>query len=71
MAELIKTIGYTETSEPGIFMFEDMNQFKTINKAALILDDVLDPIKLMFMTPEEAEKHKLLVERKMEARIKA
>jgi len=54
-----------------VFMFEDMNQFKTINKATLILDDVLDPIKLMFMTSEEAEKHKILVERKMEARIKA
>jgi len=65
MVDLIKTIGYTESSEPGVFMFEDMNKIKVLNKAAVMLDDVLDPIRLEFMTQEEAEKHRILVERKI------
>ena len=44
---------------------------KVLNKACLLLEEAHDPIKIKFMAPEDAEKHKLLMERKAEQRAKA
>jgi hypothetical protein len=59
---LLKTIGFQEV-EAGVFIYID-GDLSMLNKATLMLDDTLDPVRIKFMAPEEAEKHKILMERK-------
>jgi len=40
------------------------SDFVVLNKAALMVDHTLDPIRVKFMTPEQAEKHMLIVKEK-------
>jgi hypothetical protein len=65
---LLTTIGFEEI-ESGVFVYVD-SDFAMINRATLLLDDALDPLRLKFMAPEDAEKHKILMQRKADMAAK-
>lgn len=61
-------MGFSEI-ESGVFALLE-SDFSLLNKAVLHLDDALDPVRIKFMTPEEAEKHKILMQRKADLAAK-
>jgi hypothetical protein len=65
---LLTTIGFEEI-ESGIFVYVE-SDMSMLNKATLLLDDALDPVRLKFMSPEDAEKHKILIQRKADMAAK-
>lgn len=58
----LTTIGFIEI-EPSVYSFVE-DDLSLVNKASLLVDEALDPVRIKFMPPEEAEKHKLLMARK-------
>jgi len=61
---LLLATGFVEI-EAGIFAWID-HDMSMLNRCTLMLDHALDPIRVKFMSPEDAEKHKILMARKAE-----
>ena len=59
---LLLACGFVEI-EPKEYAWLDTD-FTMLNRATLMVDNALDPIRIKFMTPEEADKHMALVKQK-------
>ena len=68
MLELLRDLGYVDT-DPEVCAFVG-NHFATLNQGALLVEDRLMELKLVFMDDEERKKQEILIANRKQMREK-